>query len=412
MLMALKPINFFTLTGMLAICLLQGCASLPNTRPLPSNLEDEVQMPGFHDIRAWGDMRSKALEQSARDSIKQELASNHGKLKPEVDALALSGGGQDGAFGAGLLCGWTKAGTRPTFKLVTGISTGALMAPFAFLGPSYDDKLKYFYTNTSDKDIYKPYSIFTLLLAAARITSVPSLADNQPLAKLLDKIIDERMLKEIAAEHLKGRRLLIGTSEMYSQRLVIWDMGAIAASNSPKALPLFRKIILASSALPASFPPQFFKVVAEGKQYDEMHVDGGVEVQVMLFENAIVPFSREGNFLKGQRRIRRLYIIRNQSVHPKWENVKPQLKFIAIRSIDSLIKSQSIGDLYRLYTYAKRDNFEYNLAYVPKNFHEKPNGMFDPVYMHQLFNRGYQLGQTGYPWEHHPYGFNPNPILM
>ena len=412
MLMALKQINFFTLTGMLAICLLQGCASLPNTRPLPSNLEDEVQMPGFHNVRAWGDMRSKALEQSARDSIKQELASNHGKLKPEVDALALSGGGQDGAFGAGLLCGWTKAGTRPTFKLVTGISTGALMAPFAFLGPAYDDKLRYFYTNTSDKDIYKPYSIFTLLLSAARITTVPSLADNQPLAKLLDKIIDERMLKEIAAEHLKGRRLLIGTSEMYSQRLVIWDMGAIAASNSPNALPLFRKIILASSALPASFPPQFFKVVAAGRQYDEMHVDGGVEVQVMLFENAIVPFSREGDFLKGQRHIRRLYIIRNQSVHPKWENVKPQLKYIAIRSIDSLIKSQSIGDLYRLYTYAKRDNFEYNLAYVPKNFHGKPNSLFDPVYMHQLFNRGYQLGIAGYPWEHHPFGYTPNPIII
>lgn len=388
---------------------LQGCASLSPGKPLPANLETQVQVPGFSGIRAWGDARSEVLEQSARESIRQEMAANHGRLNPEADALALSGGGQDGAFGAGLLCGWTKAGNRPTFKLVTGISTGALMAPFVFLGPAYDDKLKYVYTNVTDKDIYKPYSILTILLSFAHITSVPSLADNQPLAKLLERLVDERMLRAVAAGHRKGRRLLIGTSEMYSQRLVIWDMGAIANSHSREALPLFRKIMLASSALPATFPPQMFKVVADGKSYDEMHVDGGVEVQVMLFENAIIPFSKQGNELKGQRRTRRLYIIRNQSVDPKWDDVKPQLKFIAISSIDSLIKSQSIGDLYRLYTYATRDNFEYNLAYVPKDFKATQSSMFDKTYMNKLFNVGYRLGKAGYPWSHYPYGYNPDP---
>ena len=405
----IKQVHCFVLISLMTMSLLQGCSSLPRNQPLPKHLEDQVQMPGFTGIRAWGDAHSTVLEKSAKDSIRQELAANHGKLSTEVDALALSGGGQDGAFGAGLLCGWSKTGKRPKFKLVTGISTGALMAPFVFLGPAYDDKLRYVYTHTSDKDIYKPYGLFSILLSFARITTIPSLADNKPLAQLMAKLIDHRVLKAIAAEHLKGRRLLIGTAEMYSQRLVIWDMGAIAASGSPNALSLFHKILLASSALPATFPPQMLKVVANGKQYDEMHVDGGVETQVMLFENAIIPFSKQGRFLKGQRRIRRLYIIRNQSVHPEWENVKPQLKYIAVRAIDSLIKSQSPARSYRLYAYAKRDDFDYNLAYVPKTFHEQQTTMFDPVYMNKLFALGYKLGQSGYQWDHYPYGFNPNP---
>lgn len=409
--MFIRRTNHFTILGILTVFLLQGCSttSLPRSQPLPKNLEDQVQMQGFTGIRAWGDVPSKTLAKSATDSIKQELAANHGKLKPEIDALALSGGSQDGAFGAGLLCGWTKAGNRPQFKLVTGISTGALIAPFAFLGSAYDGKLKEVYTNISDDDIYKSYSAFTILLSFAHIISIPSLTDNKPLAKLIDRVIDAPMLKAIAAEHLKGRRLLVGTSEMYSQRLVIWDMGAIAASGSPNALSLFRKVLLASSALPVTFPPQMLKVVARGKQYDEMHVDGGVEVQVMLFENAIVPFSTQSKLLNGQRHVRRLYIVRNQTLHPIWENVKPQLKYIAVRSIDSLITSQGIGDLYRLYTYTQRDNIEYNLAYVPENFREKPNAMFDKTYMNKLFALGYHLGKSGYQWSHYPYGFNPNP---
>jgi hypothetical protein len=401
-----KNISLVLLSS-ITVLSLQGCSSMQRAQPLPSNLESEVQMPGFSGIRAWGDVHSDTLEKSAKNSIKQELASNHGKLNPEVDALALSGGGQDGAFGAGLLCGWTKAGTRPNFKLVTGISTGALIAPFAFLGAAYDNKLKTLYTNISDNDLYKPYSIFTLILAFAHITSVSSIADNTPMANLLANAIDEDMLKAIAREHLKGRRLLIGTSELYSERLVIWDMGAIAASGSPNALDLFRKILLASSALPATFPPQLFKVVAAGKQYDELHVDGGVEVQVMLFENAIVPFSNAGTWLNKQRQTRKLYLIRNQRIHPQWEDVKLQLQSIAARSIDGLIKSQSIGDLFRLYVYTQRDNIQYNLAYIPENFNEKPAATFDKPYMNKLFTLGYDLGKSGYQWKHFPYGFNP-----
>ena len=231
---------------------------------------------------------SENLEQSAIESIRQEMAANHGKLEPEANFLALSGGGGDGAFGAGILCGWTAAGTRPRFKLVTGISTGALIAPFAFLGPEYDARLKEAYTTMSDKDIYTVTSVVTLVLNLGKIEAA---ASTKPLAELLERLIDENMLRAIAAEHNKGRRLLVGTTQLDAQRLVIWNMGAIAASYHPDALKLFRQVLRASASIPVAFNPVYIKVKAAGQEYDEMHVDGGVKAQVMLYGEAINLFT-------------------------------------------------------------------------------------------------------------------------
>ena len=254
---------------------------------MPAALENQVQMPGLPGARAWGDENSKSFEQSAIESFEQEKAANHGKLEPVVHVLALSGGGAEGAFGAGILCGWTQSGTRPRFKLVTGISTGALMAPFAFLGPSYDARLKEAYTTISDRDIFQAHSPVAILLWLVNLRELPSLADSRPLAQLVAKIVDAQVLQEIAQEHLKGRRLLMGTTQLDAQRLVIWNMGAIAASGHPQALELFRKIMVASASIPAMFPPQYFAVEAGGEEFQEMHVDGGARVQVMLYEAAI-----------------------------------------------------------------------------------------------------------------------------
>ena len=147
------------------VLLSQGCALLQVRHPLPEYLLDQAQIENLPGVRAWGDVSSESLEESAKESMKQEMAANHGKLEPEANFLALSGGGGDGAFGAGILCGWTEAGTRPRFKLVTGISTGALIAPFAFLGPEYDAKLKELYTTISDQDIYTGYGLVKLVLS-------------------------------------------------------------------------------------------------------------------------------------------------------------------------------------------------------------------------------------------------------
>lgn len=385
--------------------LLQGCSNFHNYHPLPQSLESQATIPGFKDVRTWGDVPSKELERSAIESLHQEMSANHGKLNKDVNALALSGGGEDGAFGAGIIYGWSKSGKLPHFKIVTGISTGALIAPLVFLSPQYDDKLKSMYTSYSDKDIYTRYSMFAIIFSLANIKPLPSAADTKPLASIIEKTVDQRMLNIIAAEHKKGRRLLIGTTQLNAQRLVIWNMGVIAASKQPGALALFRKVMLASASIPASFPPQYIEVQAGGKKYQEMHVDGGVSAQTMLFENALHPFSQSEIGISGQGRNRRLYIIRNDKVKPEWQDVKPEIKYIAMRSIASLIRSQGIGDFYRLYAFTQRYNTDYNLAFIPPTFNVESKSEFDNHYMKSLFALGYKLGYHGYPWLKEPPGF-------
>jgi len=387
------------------VLLSQGCISLQVRHPLPEHLLDQVQVAGMPGIRDWGDVHSENLEQSALESIQQELAANHGKLEPEVNFLALSGGGGDGAFGAGILCGWTAAGTRPRFKLVTGISAGALIAPFAFLGPEYDARLKEAFTTIADKDIYTVTSVMKVML---KLGKVEAAANTQPLAELLERLIDENLLKAVAAEHHKGRRLLVGTTQLDAQRLVIWNMGAIAASHHPDALKLFRQVLRASASTPVALNPVYVKVQAAGREYDEMHVDGGIKAQVMLYGEAISFFtaSKKLGPLMPQRP-RKLYLIRNAQVSPEYESIKPHIWAIGPRAIGSMTKSQGVGDLYRIYVLAQRDGIEYNIAFIPLDFHSKRASEFDTKYMNEEFEMAYNLARSGYKWHKYPPGLEP-----
>ena len=396
------------LAGLLVLGLmLPGCLPLKIRHPLPENLLDQAQVDDLPGIRAWGETFSKSMEQSAIESIQQEMAANHGKLDPEVNFLALSGGGGDGAFGAGILCGWTEAGTRPRFKLVTGISTGALIAPLAFLGPKYDDRLKEAFTTISDKDIYTVPSMLKLVLSLRRLQGG---ASTEPLAKLLERVIDDDMIKAIAAEHNKGRRLLVGTTQLDAQRQVIWNMGAIAASGHPDAPKLFRQVLRASASIPVAFNPVYIKVKAGGREYDEMHVDGGVRAKVMLYEAALNLFTtRKKITLLAQmpKRPRKLYIIRNAQVTPEYETIKPYIKDIGTRTVNSLIKYHGVADLYRIYVLTQRDGIDYNLAYIPSDFHTNRASQFDTDYMNQEFTLAYNLARAGYKWSKYPPGFDP-----
>jgi len=392
--------------------LIVSCAKTRVYNPLPANLEDQVQATNFENVRVWGDKDSPLLDKIAIESIKKEMVA-YGKdeLKKPVTYLALSGGGENGAFGAGLLCGWTAAGNRPTFKLVTGISTGALLAPFAFLGSEYDAKLKEVYTTITDKDVYDKKSILTAYWRE-------SMFDTKPLAETIGTYIDEDVLAAVAREYEKGRILLVGTTQLDAQRLVIWDMGAIASSGNPDALDLFRKVLLASASMPAIFPPVYMNVTADGKQYEEMHVDGGTVTEMMLYNEAIKPMMAHvkaakkmiGNdeLIEGLiHRKRALYIIRNDPVNPEWDHVKPRLGNIAGRAISTLVKTHGEGDLYRIYVLALRDKIDYNLASIPSDFNAPSQGMFDTVYMQKLFNLAYEMAKKGYPWEKYPPGYQP-----
>jgi Patatin-like phospholipase len=289
---------------------------------------------------------------------------------------------------------------------VTGISTGALIAPFAFLGSSYDDTLRYLYTGITSKDIFRMKSLLTVLWR-------DSIADTQPLAKMLDRYVDEAMLAAVAAENNKGRRLIIGTTQLDAQRLVLWDMGAIAASGDQEAIKLFRKIMLTSASIPGFFPPQYIRVEAGGNFYEEMHVDGGTTAEVVLYENALKPIAQvleENKQLGGRQRF--LYIIRNSQVKPEFERVTPRVANIGGRAISTLIKTQGVGDLYRLYSFAKRDKMDYNLAAIPTDLAPtRPKEMFNCNYMNELFDLGYEMASQGYPWMKYPPGFDPNPIF-
>jgi predicted acylesterase/phospholipase RssA len=384
-----------------AIMALVGCTSLRPHSPPPQQVEAQVQVPGMPGVRAWGDEFSLTFQKDIIESIRQEERSGLFREGDYVDILAISGGGGDGAFGAGMLCGWTAAGNRPDFKMVTGISTGALTAPFAFLGSAYDDKLKKVYTTISSKNIFKLKSLFGMVQTDA-------IALNDPLAKLTTEYVDEKVLKDIAAEHRKGRRLYIGTTALDAQRPVIWNMGAIAASGHPDALDLFRQIMMASAAVPVAFPPVYIPVEAGGDRYDEMHVDGGVTNQVFLYGPMLnLPAGRKVLGFDRPRRKPRVFVIRNTRIKPSWLAISPVMRSIAPRSVSSLIKAQGVGDIYRIYVIAQRDGLEFNLAHIPDELDTNRSDEFNSRVMNVLFDTGYNLARYGYRWQKTPPGFLP-----
>jgi hypothetical protein len=309
--------------------------------------------------------------------------------------LLLSGGGADGAYGAGLLVGWTAHGTRPEFTVVTGISTGALMAPFAFLGPQYDPMLRKFYTELSTKDLVEPRGLVDIVRNDAATSSAP-------LRRLLEQYIDDAFVAALAEQHRRGRSLLIGTTNLDAARPVNWSLTRIAASGSPRARKLIHDVLLASASIPGVFPPVMFDVEADGQIFDEMHVDGGVTAQVFVYPTGL-------DWSRVKRRLAvdgppTLYIINNNRGVLPWETAPRRVLPILLRSVDSLIRSQSIGDLAQIYLLAQRDDMRFNLAYIPSSFTEPATEKFDRVYMRKLFDLGFERARTGYPWTSGPRG--------
>ena len=314
--------------------------------------------------------------------------------------LALSGGGANGAFGAGFLNGWSASGTRPTFRVVTGISTGSLIAPLAFLGPKYDLKLKQYYTTLRTKDLL---SIEGLLgLGIPPLFTGESYASTKPMQKLIAQLIDQEIVEAVAAEYAKGRRLYVGTTNLDAQRFMVWDMGAIASSGNPDALKLFRKVMLASASVPGGFPPVYFDVEVDGKKYDEMHVDGGVITGAFGYGPALFK-EQSGESLK--RGVCSLYVIRNGKLASEKKLMSRRVIPIVARSFGTLMKAHSWGDLYRMYAMAKNDNVDFNYVSIPDDFVAKGKELFDPVEMNRLFEMGYAMAESGYEWQKDIPGF-------
>ena len=325
-------------------------------------------------------MVQEALRAIERERAASPAAAGHEDTLPPANFLALSGGSDDGAFGAGLLVGWTEAGTRPEFKLVSGVSTGSLIAPFAFLGPAYDPQLRAVYTGVQPADIYEKRSILTAVFHE-------SFADTAPLFRLISHHVNEEMFAAIAREYAKGRLLLIGTTAIDVQRPVIWNIGAIAASGKPGAIDLFRKILLASAAVPGLFPPVMIDVEAGGQRFQEMHVDGGAVAQMFLY-----PPSIKTADMKAVARERHAFLIRNSRLDPDWASVERSLFSITGRAISTMIHYSGYNDVLRIYATTQRDGVDYNLAYIGPDFNVEHKVPFDQAYMRALFDYGYQRG--------------------
>lgn len=372
--------------------LLCGCVAAPPRHPLPQSLAASAQVPGFPGARYWADEAPEAFRQwlELPDTVLHERYA--GVIGRPHAYLLVSGGGGDGAFGAGLLVGWTAFGSRPEFQIVTGISTGSIIAPFAFLGPSYDETLRELYTSFGSADLVRRRPLRALVRGDSAFST-------EPMARLLERYLGDREVQAIATEGRRGRSLLIGSTNLDAGRPVIWDITRIAMSGAPQSKNLIHQIILASSAIPGAFPPVLFKVDAGGITYDELHVDGGVTSQLFLGVTGL-------DWQKIAERFQvdgppQLYLIRNSRLQTKWEPVERRIAPIVSRTVSSLIRSQGIGDMAQIYITAAHAGMGFNLAGIPSDFDVEQKEMFDPIYMRALFDRGFREGRDGTAWSQH-----------
>jgi predicted acylesterase/phospholipase RssA len=371
--------KIFTLLLVSAVVSAQAEQRTPYTE---SELEDAIPM-GVPGVRTWGDAPLSLLR--AQLQRLAPLSSGH-----PISILALSGGGEHGAFGAGLLAGWSESGQRPTFDIVSGVSTGALMAPFAFLGTAYDDRLKAVYTQMSFHTVLSGNPVFGLF--------GEGLYSTRPLQHIVSSQVDQKMLADVATAYRNGRRLFVVTTNLDAQRPVLWNMGAIAASGRPQALELFRKVLVASASVPGAFDPVFIDAEANGHHFKEMHVDGGTAYPLFAIPVRLVAATGQVSEHRGSQ----LYIIINNNLEPAFTVTKPKTLTIVARAFNTLVKSDFYDTILDSYIFTKEQGFAFNLAYIPNTFRVKSVGLVDQKYMLALFELGHAQGVSGGQWQHTP----------
>ena len=376
---------------------LSACA-LPHREPsLTLSQSHQVLVLGIPNARFQLDetakLESEFTEAAQREIDARKQAGDQGPLPP-AEYLAISGGGDQGAFGAGLLVGWTAHGDRPSFKGVTGVSTGALSAPFAFLGPDYDPQLKAVYTGITQRSIFKPNGVFAAIFGEA-------VSNTAPLRATISRYLDDAVMRRIAEEYRKGRLLLVMSTNLDAPSPCIWNIGAIAASGAPGAREMIIKILLASSAIPSLFPPVMFDFDVDGHRRQEMHVDGGVFAQTFLYPPGIdVAAVEKAAGTVGRQRD--AYIIRNSTLLPEPADVDRRTLAIATRTASVMIATSGVNDLDRLYSTTRDDHVGYHLAYIGGDFTEPYKGPFNQSYMRTLFDYGYKRGLSGDEWQSKP----------
>ena len=331
--------------------------------PFTAEEEDAAVIPGSPDARVCGDSAA---------GFARRLPTTAGPC------LAISGGGSDGAYGAGVLTGWTESGTRPEFSVVTGVSIGALIAPFAFLGPRYDEEVHKNFTTIGAADIFED-----------RVTR-DSLFDFWPLKRLVEHRVTAKLLSEIAAEHARGRRLFVVTTNLDTGRRVVWNMGAIATRGDEAALKLFREVLLASSSIPGFFSPVVIDVEANGKKLQEMHSDGTLTAPFFVMPEAMLSAGSGSGAPFSQ-----LYVIVNSKLGPEFSMPDRNIPGVLGRSIAVALTAALRAELMLISVGAQKHGFALRVAHVDPAFNHPTRGPFDGKYMQALYEFGVAAGKAG-----------------
>ena len=366
--------------GLAALTLASGCVTFRGDPP-------PAPMNGLHRVEVTA---------SGTPEPADVVAASTGKVK---HALAISGGGMYGAFPAGFLKGWTESGDRPIFDVVTGISTGSLVAPFAFLGSNYDALLEREFTQTHRRDIYRPRIVLAPLLS-------DSIADPAPLRHKIASQITPEILGRIALAHQEGRRLYVGTTNLDARQLVVWDIGAIASGNAPGRLELVRKVILASCAVPGFFPPVAIDVDVDGRRYTELHGDGGVTASLFLQPEML----GEPSKIKAPPGAERteIRVLVSGKLDAPTGSVRRSFLSVSTDALRGVLQAQQDGDLMQVYNVAKEYDADFGVAAVPADLPVNGTAVdFDPKPMGLLFAAGRRAATSPKPWLPSPPGYGP-----
>lgn len=302
-----------------------------------------------------------------------------------VDFLTLSGGGSNGAFTAGLMRGWTERGDRPDFEVVTGVSTGALAAPFVFLGPEWDDELEEAYTGGAASTLLQSQGLGVLFGSG--------IYKGEPLRALVDRYVDEAMMAAVAAEHARGRVLLVATTDIDSQRGVSWDMGTIASVGTPEALELFRTVLVASASIPGAFPPVLISSNTGDLMFEEMHVDGGVTTPFLAVPETLWSYREPSPMLSAAR----FHVVINGRLAPSFAVTRDSLGGVLGRSVEILLRSSLVTTLEGNRAFAERNDLFFRYAALPDDSEASPLN-FSPASMRAVFDVGRAGALSGDIW--------------
>jgi predicted acylesterase/phospholipase RssA len=298
--------------------------------------------------------------------------------------LAISAGGEDGAFGAGALTGWTTTGKRPEFDLVTGISSGALIAPFAFVGPQYDDVLKRIFTEYGAGDIMR----FRPLQALSQ----GAIYNTEPLAELIENFTPDAFLDQVAMRHAAGGRLFIVTSEVETARAYVWNMGAIAQAGE---YDLFRQIMRASAALPGLFSPVVLTYTVGGKTYQETHIDGGVHMQFLAVPS--FAFTTVDQKLHGGH----IYLLVNNTLNPLPVTVSKSALGISQQALTTMSRASALSAVNATQFFANENAIGLSVTSIDPTagIVYDPSERFASDYMNALFEHGFERAKSGALWQ-------------